>query len=132
MLAGTRAGAGRRRASGRRTSSRPPLRHSRRAGPWRAATPPIASSAGSAKRVHRRTRRGKAGGTGVEALTERELEVARLIVDRRTNAQIAAELFLSPKTVETHVRHLFQKLEVSSRVEVARVVERAEREPLPR
>ena len=79
------------------------------------------------KRVHRRTRRGKADGTGIELLTERELEVARLVVDRKTNAQIAAELFLSPKTVETHIRHLFQKLEVSSRVEVARVVERAER-----
>ena len=80
------------------------------------------------KRVHRRTKRGKADGTGIELLTERELEVARLVVDRKTNAQIAAELFLSPKTVETHVRHLFQKLEVSSRVEVARVVERADRE----
>ena len=80
------------------------------------------------RRVHRRTRRGKADGTGVETLTERELEVARLVVDRKTNAEIAAELFLSPKTVETHIRHLFQKLEVSSRVEVARVVERADRE----
>ena len=83
------------------------------------------------KRVHRRTRRGKADGTGIELLTERELEVARLVVDRKTNAQIAAELFLSPKTVETHIRHLFQKLEVSSRVEVARVVERADRETAP-
>jgi DNA-binding NarL/FixJ family response regulator len=80
------------------------------------------------KRVHRRSAPGKRDGAGIELLTERELEVARLIVDRKTNAQIAAELFLSPKTVETHVRHLFQKLEVSSRVEVARVVERAERE----
>ena len=80
------------------------------------------------RRVHRRTRRGKADGTGIETLTERELEVARLVVDRKTNAQIAADLFLSPKTVETHIRHLFQKLEVSSRVEVARVVERADRE----
>jgi DNA-binding NarL/FixJ family response regulator/tetratricopeptide (TPR) repeat protein len=80
------------------------------------------------RRVHRRTRRGKLDGTGIEQLTERELEVARLVVDRKTNSQIAAELFLSPKTVETHIRHLFQKLEVSSRVEVARVVERADRE----
>ena len=80
------------------------------------------------KRVHRRTKRGKRDGTGIELLTERELEVARLVVDRKTNSQIAAELFLSPKTVETHIRHLFQKLEVSSRVEVARVVERADRE----
>jgi DNA-binding NarL/FixJ family response regulator len=61
----------------------------------------------------------------VESLTERELQVAQLIVDRRTNPQIAAELFLSTKTVESHVRNLFHKLGVSSRVEVARVVERA-------
>ena len=65
--------------------------------------------------------------TGVELLTERELEVARLVVDRKTNTEIAAELFLSRKTVETHLRNLFHKLEVSSRVEVARVVERADR-----
>ena len=78
------------------------------------------------KRRHRRTRRGP-GEFGMESLTERELEVARLVVDRRTNAQIAAELFLSTKTVESHMRNLFRKLDVSSRVEVARVVERAER-----
>ena len=78
------------------------------------------------RRRHRRTRAGSANG-GVDSLTERELQVARLIVDRRTNAQIAAELFLSPKTVETHVRNLFHKLAVSSRVDVARAVERAER-----
>ena len=79
------------------------------------------------RRKHRRTRPGRGDGTGIESLTERELQVARLVVDRKTNSQIAAELFLSPKTVETHIRHLFQKLEVSSRVEVARAVERADR-----
>jgi DNA-binding CsgD family transcriptional regulator len=76
------------------------------------------------RRRHRRTRPG-AGASGVEALTARELEVAQLIVDRRTNAEIAAALFLSQKTVETHVRNLFDKLDVSSRVDVARIVERA-------
>jgi DNA-binding NarL/FixJ family response regulator/tetratricopeptide (TPR) repeat protein len=80
------------------------------------------------RRKHRRTRPGKADGVGIESLTERELQVARLVVDRKTNSQIAAELFLSPKTVETHIRHLFQKLDVSSRVEVARAVERADRQ----
>jgi DNA-binding NarL/FixJ family response regulator len=79
------------------------------------------------RRPHRRTRPGRVDGTGIDVLSERELEVARLLVDRRTNSQIAAELFLSPKTVETHIRHLFEKLAVSSRVEVARVVERADR-----
>jgi ATP/maltotriose-dependent transcriptional regulator MalT len=79
------------------------------------------------QRTHRRTQRGRADATGVAALTARELEVARLIVDRRTNAEIASELFLSPKTVETHIRNLFHKLDVSSRVDVARAVERAGR-----
>ena len=79
------------------------------------------------RRLYRRTRAGKRDGTGVELLTERELQVARLIVDRKTNPQIAGELFLSQKTVETHVRNLFVKLDVGLRVEVARVVERADR-----
>ncbi len=79
-------------------------------------------------RVHRQTRAGEAGTTGVASLTGRELEVAQLVVDRKTNAEIAAELFLSVKTVESHMRNLFRKLDVSSRVEVARAVERAERD----
>jgi ATP/maltotriose-dependent transcriptional regulator MalT len=80
------------------------------------------------RNLHRRTRPGKADAGGIESLTERELQIARLIVDRRTNPQIAAELFLSQKTVETHIRNLFHKLGVSSRVEVARTVERSDRE----
>jgi DNA-binding CsgD family transcriptional regulator len=79
------------------------------------------------RNLHRRTRPGTAAGVGIEALTARELEIARLVVDRKTNAQIAGQLFLSPKTVETHLRNLFHKLDVSSRVEVARAVERADR-----
>ena len=75
-------------------------------------------------RIHRQTRRGP-DPAGVDSLTERELEVARLVVDRKTNAEIAADLFLSVKTVESHMRNLFAKLNVSSRVEVARVIERA-------
>jgi ATP/maltotriose-dependent transcriptional regulator MalT len=79
--------------------------------------------------VHRRTRKGSAQGTGVDTLTERERQVADLVVDRRTNPEIAAELFLSLKTVETHLRNIFRKLDVSSRVELARAVERARRSP---
>jgi DNA-binding CsgD family transcriptional regulator/tetratricopeptide (TPR) repeat protein len=79
------------------------------------------------RRPHRRSRKGTVDATGIESLTERELEVARLIVERKTNSEIAATLFLSPKTVESHIRHLFHKLGASSRVEVARTVERSER-----
>ena len=70
---------------------------------------------------------GKTDGTGIESLTERELQVARLVVDRKTNPEIAAELFLSQKTVETHLRNIFRKVGVASRVELARAVERADR-----
>jgi DNA-binding NarL/FixJ family response regulator len=78
-------------------------------------------------RTHRRTRPGKPGAAGIESLTERELQVARLVADRKTNPQIAAELFLSQKTVETHLRNIFRKVDVSSRVGLARAIERADR-----
>ena len=77
-------------------------------------------------RPHRRTHAGKTDGTGIDSLTERELQVARLVVDRKTNPQIATELFLSQKTVETHLRNIFRKIDVSTRVELARVVEHGE------
>jgi DNA-binding NarL/FixJ family response regulator len=80
------------------------------------------------RHIHRRTRPGKADGTAIETLTEREHQLARLVVDRKTNPEIAAELFLSQKTVETHLRNIFRKLGVTSRVELARAVERADRE----
>jgi DNA-binding NarL/FixJ family response regulator len=78
-------------------------------------------------RVSRRTGPAPASGDGLDALSARELEVARRVVDRRTNPEIAADLFLSLKTVETHMRNIFRKLDVSSRVEVARLVERTVR-----
>ena len=77
--------------------------------------------------VHRRSRPGKADASGLGALSQRELELARLVVDRKTNPEIAAALFLSQKTVESHLRNIFRKLGVSSRVELARAVERADR-----
>jgi DNA-binding NarL/FixJ family response regulator len=79
------------------------------------------------RRVHRRTQLGQADAIGVSTLTEREQQIARLVVDRRTNPEIAETLFLSPKTVETHMRNIFRKLDVSSRVEVARTVEHDDR-----
>ncbi|MEA2418375.1 MAG: hypothetical protein QOE60_581 [Thermoleophilaceae bacterium] len=79
------------------------------------------------QRIHRRSQPSTPEGTGLESLTKRELEIARLVVDRRTNREIAELLFLSPRTVETHVRNMSGKLDADSRVEVARIVERADR-----
>lgn len=73
--------------------------------------------------VHRRST--PATGTGLKSLTGRERELADLIVRRKTNAEIAATLFLSKKTVETHVSNIFRKMKVNSRAELALVVERA-------
>jgi DNA-binding CsgD family transcriptional regulator len=53
--------------------------------------------------------------TGVEALTASELRVARLAAEGQTNRQIAEGLFVTQRTVETHLRHVFQKLDIAGR-----------------
>lgn len=52
-------------------------------------------------------------------LTAREFEVARKVAAGGTNAEIAGELFLSPKTVSAHVEHILAKLGVARRAEIA-------------
>ena len=53
----------------------------------------------------------------INPLTERELELLRLIAAGLTNADISETLFITHNTVKTHIKHLFQKLGVSSRTE---------------
>jgi DNA-binding NarL/FixJ family response regulator len=50
-------------------------------------------------------------------LSERELEVLRLIADGRSNAEIAVDLFISEATVKTHVTHILTKLRLRDRVQ---------------
>jgi DNA-binding NarL/FixJ family response regulator len=58
-------------------------------------------------------------------LTERELEILRLLAERRTNAEIASALFLSPKTVRNYVSAIFAKLQVADRAEAGLVARAA-------
>ncbi|MGW5418596.1 response regulator transcription factor, partial [Actinomadura geliboluensis] len=58
---------------------------------------------------------------GWHALTPAERRVAALVAEGATNREAAARLFLSPATVGTHVMHVFQKLGVNSRVQLARL-----------
>jgi DNA-binding CsgD family transcriptional regulator len=60
---------------------------------------------------------------GWESLTDAELGVARLAAAGCTNRGIADRLFVSPHTVNTHLRHVFDKLDIRSRVDLTRVVE---------
>jgi DNA-binding CsgD family transcriptional regulator len=59
---------------------------------------------------------------GLAGLTPTEREVARLVAEGRTNSQVATRMFVSPHTVNTHLRNAFGKLGVRSRVELARLV----------
>jgi DNA-binding CsgD family transcriptional regulator len=58
----------------------------------------------------------------IEGLTSAAMRVARLVAAGRTNRQIAAELFISPHTVDSHLRTIYQRLGISSRVELTRIM----------
>jgi len=57
----------------------------------------------------------------VDDLTAQELHVARFVAEGLTNRDVAAQLFLSPRTIDFHLRNVFRKLGISSRAELARL-----------
>ncbi|WP_127502401.1 helix-turn-helix transcriptional regulator [Actinoplanes solisilvae] len=75
-------------------------------------------------REHGAGRSGPAGRSdgGWESLTDAELKVVHLIAAGATNRSAAQQLYLSPHTVNTHVRNVFTKLGISSRVQLAHVL----------
>jgi len=79
------------------------------------------------RRLGHRVRRDS--GEALGSLTGREREIADLVAAGRTNREVAEQLVLSPKTIEAHLRNIYAKLGVRSRVELAR---EAEREARPR
>jgi DNA-binding CsgD family transcriptional regulator len=84
------------------------------AGPWADR-----ASAELAATGETRMRRGP--GT-IDELTPQELQIALALAGGRTTRETAASMFLSPKTVEYHLRHVYQKLGIHSRDELARIL----------
>jgi DNA-binding NarL/FixJ family response regulator len=70
-----------------------------------------------------------AGALREAGLSDREVEVLRLVVAGRTNGQIADRLFITRKTAGVHVTHILDKLGVANRVEAAMVAARLGLEP---
>ena len=106
------------RREGRRVDAREQLRaaHDTFAAPAprRSPSAPAASSAATGETVPRRTAQTR------DVLTPQEAQIARLAADGQTNPEIGAQLFISPRTVEYHLRKVFTKLGISSRRELPR------------
>jgi len=105
------------RRAGERAAAREPLRASLdlavAAGAERLAERAGAELAASGARPRRERV------TGRDSLTPSELRVARLAAEGRTNNDIAQHLFVTPKTVDTHLSHAYAKLGISSRLRLA-------------
>ena len=71
--------------------------------------------------VRRRLVSPKRPDAGWEALTDSELAVVRLVAEGMTNREVASQLYVSPHTVSTHLRHAFSKLGINSRVDLTRI-----------
>ena len=77
------------------------------------------------RRVNRAGRAGRVDGAGLGALTARELEIARLVAGGLTNRAVAETLFLSEKTIESHLSGAFVKLGVRTRQALGGALEAA-------
>lgn len=105
-------GAARRRA-GQRSAAQPPLREGLQLADRMGATPLIQTARHELHATGARPRR--AAHTGADALTPTERRVAELAAEGLTNAQIAQALFVTGKTIQTHLANTYRKLDINSR-----------------
>jgi DNA-binding NarL/FixJ family response regulator len=71
------------------------------------------------QRLRAQTTDTSAAATILAELSDRELEVLRLIANGKDNAEIARELFISPKTVKNHISNILMKLQIDNRIQAA-------------
>lgn len=76
--------------------------------------------------ARRRRRQPERPTTGWDALTRMERQVTDLVAEGLTNPEIGTRLYISRRTVETHLSHVFAKIGVSSRAQVAAEAARRE------
>ena len=123
------------RRSGRRAAARIHLRAALDAFE-RAGALPWADARGASSPRPARTSRAREP-SAVAQLTPQELQIGLAVIEGRTNREVAEALFLSPKTIEYHLRNVFRKLDVRSRTELGHVLRRAsgtrrrDRQPAP-
>jgi DNA-binding CsgD family transcriptional regulator len=84
-----------------------------RAAPW-------ADRAASELRATGETARKRDPGTFAQ-LTPQEIQISRLVAQGMSNKEVAAQLFLSPRTIDYHLRNVFSKLGLTSRTQLARI-----------
>jgi DNA-binding CsgD family transcriptional regulator len=89
------------------------------AGPWSArARVELRATGGTAAEGDAAEKEAVAA-AGLEELTAHELQIARLVAYGMTNREVAAKLFLSPKTIEYHLSQIYRKLDLRSRTQLA-------------
>jgi len=108
------------RRSRRRTAARTHLRAACEAFEGLGATPWAERARAELKATGETAR--KRDPSTIGQLTPQELQIARLVGEGGTNREIAAELFLSPRTIDYHLHKIFTKLGMSSRAELVRLI----------
>jgi DNA-binding CsgD family transcriptional regulator len=96
----------------------------------RLAAEPWAARARTGLRATGETARKRDPST-INELTPQELQIARHVADGLSNKEIAALLFLSPRTIDSHLRNIFGKLDITSRIQLARIPMGRELDPAP-